>query len=168
MGVDDAETPKQPPLRKKARAADSLPPIGTPYGARVRARALFEELAGIFGPKEANQILREYGGRPTRAQVREEKAWKVLELYDRMDKPNASKLAHALVTENLAMAKAMVPESQRHGPRAALNVESMRRYIERWIDNRKEGLKDRTWRGPGAPAPRLKLRRRPDWDSGFE
>jgi hypothetical protein len=153
---------------------DDLPPIETPYGARMRVRVLYEALANQFGKKEASQILEEYGAPQTPAQANLEKNWKLLQRYDDMKEPNVSKLAHVLVSENIEMAKGKVPASHRHGPRGSTNVESMRRHIERWIGRREEGRQAGTWRGPGA---RVLLRRPygtrrplssekagPDWD----
>jgi hypothetical protein len=116
--------------------------VETIFGATARLRSLFAEIKRLHGSAEAEKMLKDIVS-PKQSQVF--RNWEMLARLDRMaPEPDHRQLARLLAKENETL-----PPDEKWG-NGSVEVASLRTHIVRWKNKREQGLKDGTWRGPGA------------------
>jgi len=112
--------------------------------AKSYALRLFIQIQIKHGEEVARKIFAGWGKPLSKTQRAEIKDWEILARYDQMSPwPNVQKLARELAEEN----KALPPDEQRGA--GGIDENNMDEYIRRLRRDRKKGLADGTWQGPG-------------------
>jgi hypothetical protein len=127
---------------------DEFHPIESVSGASVRAYRLFREIEKHHGTEEARRIFRAWSKAPSKKQINEIKAWRILDRFDAMQPQNVAELARQLVSENETL-----PEEDRLTPRGKPTLPTVDKYIRLLLKKREDKLVAGTWIGPGRPWP---------------
>jgi hypothetical protein len=118
--------------------------IETIEGAERHTLRLFLEIEKHHGEEEARRIFAERGREPTKAELAERKAFRLLDRYDNMQpKPNVMELARQLACES----KTLAPEEQLT-PRSSTTEATIVQYINDLRRKRNAKLAEGTWEGP--------------------
>lgn len=107
------------------------------------AYTLFKEITDRHGVAQAQRIFMKFGQPPTQRKRAKIKNYGLLDRYDLMKPPNATKLARELAAENKKL-----PRTERRGS-GSTNPTTLLRHLRRLIRERKNSLKaGKAWGGP--------------------
>jgi hypothetical protein len=123
---------------------DKYHPIESKSGAATRVMKLFWEVEKHHGTDEARRIFERWARHPTQAEINKLKGWKLIERYDDMDDQNVRELARQIEAAN-----AKLPNDQQLTPRPRPTRETIEAYLRELLRQRRDGIKDGTWDGPG-------------------
>jgi hypothetical protein len=113
------------PTKPRRRRAQSLPSTKTAYGAALRIRDLFEEIAKHHGRKVAQEHFRIFGAPVTPTMIKQLRNARVLDRLAAMPEPHPYTLGAELARLNKTL-----PRAERWGT-GNINVRAMQKYVER-------------------------------------
>ncbi|MGJ4908857.1 hypothetical protein [Bradyrhizobium sp. HKCCYLS2033] len=124
---------------------DKYHPVESKSGAAIRVMKLFAEIERAHGTEEARRMFEQWAKKPTKNEIIKLKGWRLIERYDHMSEPNVRALARQVATENAAL-----PEHEQLTPRFRPSVQTIESYLRELLRERRNGMQDGTWDGPGA------------------